>query len=110
MIELDSEINIKGEYEMKQIAELLNRLKTDIGTRMDVSDAVEIIRSLQNIEDEFEQIQTAYQDRVDDINSYVKALREIEDERLEPNKEAYERMNKMGEIARTALGIEDQEN
>ncbi|HHK5554689.1 hypothetical protein COL11_00200 [Bacillus anthracis] len=95
---------------MKQIAELLNRLKTDIGIRMDVSDAVEVIRSLQNIEDEFEQIQTAYQDRVDDIDSYVKALREIEDERLEPNKEAYERMNKMGEIARAALGIEDQEN
>lgn len=95
---------------MKQITELLNRLKTDIGIRMDVSDVFEVIRSLQSIEDEFEQIQTDYQDRVDDINSYVKALREIEDERLEPNKEAYERMNKMGEIARTALGIEDREN
>lgn len=95
---------------MKQIAELINRLKTDIGTRMDASDVLEIVKALLNIEDEFEQIQAAYQDRVDDIDSYVKALREIENERLEPNKEAYERMNKMGEIARAALGIEDQEN
>lgn len=95
---------------MKQIAELKNRLKTDIGTRMDVSDVIEIINSLQNIEDEFEQIQMDYQDRVDDIDSYVKALKEIENERLEPNKEAYARMNKMGEIARDALGVEDYEN
>ncbi|MCU5706122.1 hypothetical protein OCF67_18240 [Bacillus wiedmannii] len=95
---------------MKQIEELKNKLKTDIGTRMDVSDVIEIINALQNIENEFEQIQTAYQDRVDDIDSYVKALREIEDERIEPNKEAYERMNKMGEIARAALGIENLEN
>lgn len=95
---------------MKQTAELINRLKTDIGTRMDVSDVLEIVKALLNIEDEFEQIQAAYQDRVNDIDSYVKALREIENERLEPYKENFEILNRIGEIARTAIGMEDYEN